>query len=76
MQDQTGSPSPKFQCPVCTSPHARKADLDRHIRSVHTLEAPYQCLGCNERFVRSDARGLHWKNYPACKAEHLRKEGN
>lgn len=66
----------KYRCSICTSPHSRKADLDRHIRSVHTQESPYQCLGCGERFVRSDARGLHWKNVPTCHANHVKKEGH
>jgi uncharacterized Zn-finger protein len=60
-------------CSICPASFPRRTDLNRHIRSVHTNETPYKCLGCSAGFVRSDARGRHWKETPACKELHIQR---
>lgn len=64
----------QFACDRCPARFARKRDRDRHERSVHTGQTPYHCLGCGEGFVRSDARGRHWKADPSCHSKHLSSE--
>jgi len=56
-------------CESCSARFARKHDLDRH-RRIHTLEAPYKCLGCNRTYRRSDARKRHWDVDPTCRNSH------
>ncbi|KAG8848898.1 hypothetical protein FRB91_010418 [Serendipita sp. 411] len=65
-----------FGCEKCPARFARKRDVDRHKRSVHggPNSTPYHCIGCNERFVRSDARGRHFKASPSCYEMHKAAE--
>lgn len=59
----------QHQCSACPCKFARARDLTRHFR-LHTGERPYECAGCNERFIRVDARKRHWNNRPACHTAH------
>ncbi|CCA69336.1 hypothetical protein PIIN_03235 [Serendipita indica DSM 11827] len=62
-------------CDKCPATFQRMTDLKRHIRSVHTNETPYKCLGCDEGFVRSDARLRHWRETPSCQQLHEQRRG-
>lgn len=61
---------PTHSCPLCPYYSLRRADVTRHMRSIHTQEKPYICEGCGESFVRVDARGRHWRDDPACSGKH------
>ncbi|EYB82837.1 hypothetical protein Y032_0349g3191 [Ancylostoma ceylanicum] len=39
-----------FKCPYCEHRSKEKGGLEKHIRSIHTLEAPYKCKYCNQSF--------------------------
>ncbi|PVH90528.1 hypothetical protein DM02DRAFT_470581, partial [Periconia macrospinosa] len=38
----------------CTREFARKAELDRHIKSVHDKKKDLPCIECGEKFSRKD----------------------
>ncbi|KIM24728.1 hypothetical protein M408DRAFT_56814, partial [Serendipita vermifera MAFF 305830] len=59
-------PDRPFGCHMCDLNFSRRRDRDRHERSVHTRFSMYHCDGCGMGFVRTDARGRHWKNHPEC----------
>lgn len=69
QQQPTQQQQHQHQCSACPCKFARARDLTRHFR-LHTGERPYECAGCNERFIRVDARKRHWNNRPACHAAH------
>ncbi|KAJ3039759.1 hypothetical protein HDV00_011886 [Rhizophlyctis rosea] len=51
-----------FVCPHCTQTEvsfARKHDLRRHIKSLHSEMRPHRCTHCNLSFSRSDALKRH-----------------
>ncbi|KAJ3273885.1 hypothetical protein HK104_004215 [Borealophlyctis nickersoniae] len=51
-----------FVCPHCTTTEvsfARKHDLRRHIKSLHSEMRPHRCTHCNLSFSRSDALKRH-----------------
>ncbi|ORZ15708.1 hypothetical protein BCR42DRAFT_328423 [Absidia repens] len=52
-----------FVCKVdgCGKVFKRSEHLKRHIRSIHTLEKPFECpyQNCNKRFSRSDNLNQH-----------------
>ncbi|KAI8097077.1 uncharacterized protein BX664DRAFT_240052, partial [Halteromyces radiatus] len=45
----------------CGKVFKRSEHLKRHIRSIHTLEKPFECpyQSCNKRFSRSDNLNQH-----------------
>ncbi|KIM28267.1 hypothetical protein M408DRAFT_329606 [Serendipita vermifera MAFF 305830] len=51
--------------PGCTLAFARARDLKRHFR-LHSGELPYSCVTCGRGFIRSDARGRHYRSQPEC----------
>lgn len=61
------STTQKHACsfPSCTLAFARARDLKRHFR-LHSGELPYKCDGCGRGFIRSDARGRHWRSQVEC----------
>ncbi|KAI8876878.1 hypothetical protein K501DRAFT_137352, partial [Backusella circina FSU 941] len=52
-----------FTCKAdgCGKVFKRSEHLKRHIRSIHTLEKPYECpyQSCSKRFSRSDNLNQH-----------------
>jgi hypothetical protein len=58
-----------------TATFVRKRDCVRHERSLHSHSKPYTCKGCGTGFVRSDARGRHWKLDEKCAELHREIEG-
>ncbi|KAJ3057518.1 hypothetical protein HK097_004040 [Rhizophlyctis rosea] len=51
-----------FICPHCTSTEisfARKHDLRRHVKSLHSEMRPHKCTHCSLSFSRSDALKRH-----------------
>ncbi|KAI7882344.1 hypothetical protein K492DRAFT_111737, partial [Lichtheimia hyalospora FSU 10163] len=49
------------ECGYCLRTFARRHDLERHTR-VHTGIKPYVCPCCLRAFIRSDARGRHFRS--------------
>ncbi len=49
----------------CALSFARARDLKRHYR-LHSGELPYVCEACGKGFIRSDARGRHWRAQAEC----------
>lgn len=54
------------ECGYCSRTFARRHDLERHTR-VHTGIKPYVCPCCLRAFIRSDARGRHFRSEKACR---------
>lgn len=54
------------QCEICHSKFARRSNLYKHVRSVHSATRQYKCDICNYAFKRQDhllkhKRGVHTK---------------
>ncbi|KAJ3181894.1 hypothetical protein HDU85_003410 [Gaertneriomyces sp. JEL0708] len=45
--------------PECPERFARAHDMNRHYRSSHTDDRPYECKACNHKFCRNDALKRH-----------------
>jgi hypothetical protein len=56
-------------CRWCAHPFKRRHDCERHERK-HTGALPYHCHGCDEGFIRADARSAHWKHNRDCEWQH------
>ncbi|KAI8343024.1 hypothetical protein BC941DRAFT_344148 [Chlamydoabsidia padenii] len=57
----TGSQMFICKADACGKVFKRSEHLKRHIRSIHTLEKPFECpyQSCNKRFSRSDNLNQH-----------------
>ena len=45
-----GSRKPSFPCTLCSEWFQRKMHLIKHVRALHSAEAPHECSICGERF--------------------------
>lgn len=52
-------------CDICGKRFARHEHVNRHIRSVHTKERPFECSICGNRFSRNDNLSQHLKVHDA-----------
>ncbi|RKO99558.1 hypothetical protein CXG81DRAFT_4847, partial [Caulochytrium protostelioides] len=46
-------------CPDCEASFARKHDLQRHVRTLHTDQRRFKCGQCGQAFARADALRRH-----------------
>ena len=52
----------KFKCKFCDSNFKRKADCDRHIKTVHDKVKPFQCSKCTLSFKTSGDLNRHFRS--------------
>ncbi|ODQ51670.1 hypothetical protein SAICODRAFT_45073, partial [Saitoella complicata NRRL Y-17804] len=50
-----------FTCTLCKKGFRRMEHLKRHVRSLHTMEKPYECYICKKHFSRSDNLTQHMR---------------
>eukprot|EP00842_Homolaphlyctis_polyrhiza_P004896 jgi/Hompol1/5407/HPOL_004436-RA len=51
--------SKQYPCPYCLLPFARRHDLYRHARSIHSLDRPFHCRQCFSGFSKQDQYMRH-----------------
>ncbi|KAG0196770.1 hypothetical protein BGX28_009782 [Mortierella sp. GBA30] len=50
----------------CNRPFARRHDLERHVRSIHSKEKLFKCKTCGRECGRNDAFKRHLQRHPVC----------
>ncbi|KAL0079246.1 hypothetical protein J3Q64DRAFT_1645185, partial [Phycomyces blakesleeanus] len=75
----SGEPNSRFfvcYTDGCGRVFKRSEHLKRHIRSIHTLERPYECPYdlCSKRFARSDNLSQHIRVHRTSKKALIRMQ--
>merc|ERR1712183_153716 len=60
------------ECDICHKSFGRRADLTRHIRTVHEKQRDYECNLCEKGFVKNTDLNRHIRNIH--KKPKVRKE--
>ncbi|KAG6328686.1 hypothetical protein ID866_10403 [Astraeus odoratus] len=63
----------KHICPECSKAFSRMEHMKRHVRSIHTNDAPWKCSfeGCGKTFNRPDNLKVHLKSHDGEKSEDV-----
>ncbi len=46
-----GRPVAQFHCPQCNAPFGQRSNLNKHVRTVHENQRPFQCDQCESALV-------------------------